>query len=260
MIVRRLRDLAAALLPIELRHWMRAQQRRYRLQRVRVGTIDFGDLRRVSPISDVFSLDRGQPVERYYIERFLSACSMDIGGHVLEIGDDHYTRRFGSGRVTRCDVLHVVCGNPKATIVADLTRAEHIPSDLFDCIVFTQTLQMIYEVRPALRHLHRILKPGGVLLATSHGISRIGRWEGVDPWGEYWHFTSQSTKHLFEEVFQPDGLRIQVYGNVLAAVASLHGVAAQELTPDELDHSDPAYEVLVGVRAQKGLAQARADV
>jgi len=38
--------------------------------------------------------------------------------------------------------------------------------------VFTQTLHLIYDVRSAIRTLHRVLKPGGVLLATFPGISQ----------------------------------------------------------------------------------------
>src|SRR5262249_56282201 len=97
------------------------------------------------------------------------------------MGDNRYTHKFGGDHVTRSDVLHVVEGNPNATIVADLTRADHIPADLFDCIICSQTLQMIYDVRAALRHLYRILKPGGAFLATSHRISPIAPPQRVDP-------------------------------------------------------------------------------
>ncbi len=194
-------------------------------------------------------LDRGLPIDRYYIERFLSAHAADVRGRVLEIGDDRYTRQFGGDRVTRSDVLHVVAGNPQATIVADLTRADAIASASFDCIICTQTLQMILDVEAALRHLARILVPGGVLLTTSSGISRICRREGVDPWGEYWRFTTQSARHLFGRVFPPADVRTVAYGNVLAAVAFLHGLATEELTPDELDYDDPDFELVVAVRA-----------
>lgn len=211
----------------------------------------YGSLRRLSPISQVFGSDRGQIIDRYYIEKFLVRHVEDVRGHVLEIGDDRYTRKFGGDRVLKSDVLYVTNGNPKATIVADLTCADQLPSNIFDCIIFTQTLQMIYEVRAALRHLHRILKPGGTLLATSHGISKVGRFEGVDAWGEYWHFTTQSTKRLFGEVFQPDHVSVEAHGNVLAAIAFLHGLAAQDLKAHELDHHDPHFEVLITVRAVK---------
>jgi SAM-dependent methyltransferase len=230
---------------------VRVQRRKYGLLRRPVGKVQFGNLGQVSPISSKFGFDRGLPLDRYYTEKFLSAHSADICRGVLEIGDNRYTRMFGGDRVARSDVLHVVAGNPNATILADLTCADHIPSELFDCIICTQTLQMIYDVRAALRHLYRILKPGGVLLATSHGISRIARREGVDPWGEYWHFTSQGLRRLLQETAGAAAVHLVVYGNVLAAIASLHGLAAEDLSQQDLDYADPNYEVLIGIRVVK---------
>jgi len=249
------RDRAIALarrcLPAAARDWVVRQQRRHRLNWPRAGTIDFGDLRRLTPVSPIFGVDRGLPIDRHYIERFLSSHRLDIRGHGLELGDATYLKRFGDDRLTRIDVLHGVAGNPEATIVADLTRADHIPSDRFDCIVFTQTLQMIYDMRAALRHLHRILKPGGVLLLTTHGISRIGRRLGRDPWGEYWRLTAQSAALLLEEAFPGGEVEVGTCGNVFAATCALHGVAADEVDARELDYCDPDFEVIVTVRAVK---------
>jgi SAM-dependent methyltransferase len=246
------RAIATVALPLRLREWLRSQQRKYRLQSVPVGTVDFGGLRRLTPISPIFGKDRDLiSVERYYIEAFLAAHADDVKNRVLEMGDPFYTHKFGGKRVTQSDVLHYVPGNPKATIVADLTTAEEIPDDSFDCIIITQTLQMIYDVELTIQTLHRILKPGGVVLATSHGITRIGRREGIDSWGEYWHFTTQSSKRLFGAVFPDENVTIQTYGNVLTTIGSLHGLGAAELSPEELDYCDPNYELLVTVRAEK---------
>jgi|ERR1700733_3661687 len=244
-------NLARTIVPKPMRQWLRDKQRRYRLQSIRTGTVDFGQLRRLRPISSAFGFDRGLPIDRYYIEQFLSANGSDIRGRVLEMGDDSYTRRFGGDRVEKADVLHVVEGNPRATMVGDLTCCDHIPSDIFDCIIFTQTLQMIYDYSAAVRNLHRILKPGGVLLLTAHGISKIARRQEIDDWGEYWHFTSQSFNRLLSERFPPSQLKIGVYGNVLAAIAYLHGLAAEELDAEELNSLDPDFEVLVTARAVK---------
>ena len=167
------------------------------------------------------------------------------------MGDDYYTRKFGGYRVTSREVLAFDRSNPAATIVDDLTRAESLPSNMFDCIICTQTLQMIFETEVALRHLYRILAPGGVLLATSHGISRIARRENIDPWGEYWHFTSQAFHRLFDKTFPNAKIDIDVYGNVLAAIALLHGLAAEELSATELNHSDLDFEVIIAARALK---------
>jgi glycosyltransferase involved in cell wall biosynthesis/SAM-dependent methyltransferase len=215
--------------------------------------VRFGSLRQVTPISRNWGFDRGLPVDRYYIENFLARHSGDIRGRVLEIEDDSYTRKFGGDRVTTSDVLHVVEGNPRATIVGDLTVADHIPSDTFDCIVLTQTLHIIYDTRAALRTLHRILKFGGVLLATFPGISRISHDEWKGSW--FWGFTTASSRRLFEEVFSPPNVEVEAHGNVLAAISFLHGVAVEELSKEELDYPDPDYEVLITVRAAKSKAQ-----
>jgi SAM-dependent methyltransferase len=211
--------------------------------------VSFGCLRRLTPISREFGFDRGLPVDRYYIENFLARQADDILGRVLEIGDNSYTRKFGGDRVTKSDVLHVVEGNPKATIVADLTSADHIPSDSFDCFILTQTLQFIYDVRAALKTLYRILKPGGVVLATFGGISQIAN----DQWGDYqcWGFTTLSARRLFEEVFPTANVKVETYGNVLAAISFLQGLAVEELCQEELEHCDHNYELIITVRAMK---------
>ena len=214
-----------------------------------VGQVRFGSLRQVEPISHKFGFDRGQPIDRYYIETFLDRHAEDIRGRVLEIGDASYTRQYGGSRVKHSDVLNVAEGNPQATIIADLTRAEHIPSDAFDCIIFTQTLHLIYDLRSAIRTLHRILKPGGVLLATFPGISQIER--GYQ-WGDwYWAFTTRSARQLFEETFLAPNVEVEAHGNVLAAISFLHGLAVEELRQEELDRHTPAYELLITLRAVK---------
>jgi len=201
-------------------------------------------------MSNNFGRDRGLPIDRHYIECFLAANAHDIRGRVLEIANDVYTRKFGDGRVTRSDVLHAAPDNPKATIVADLTHADHIPSDTFDCIIFTQTLQFIHDVRAALNTLYRILRPAGTLLATFPGISQIIR-KDMDRWGEHWRFTTLSARWLFEGSFPTGEVTVEARGNVLTAIAFLHGLAAEELRQEELAHRDPDYEFLITVRAMK---------
>jgi SAM-dependent methyltransferase len=250
-----IRDMATVLLPDSLRKWIRKQQRLHKLQSVPVGSVDFGGLRRLSPISAVFGQDRDlMTIERHYIEEFLENNSADVKGRCLEMGDPAYIRKFGGDAVTQADVLNYVEGNPQATIVADLTDAPHIPDDTFDCIIITQTLQMIFEVDKAIASLYRILKPGGVVLCTSHGMTRVARREGVDDWGEYWHFTTQSKRRLFHDVFPKENVEVSTVGNVFTCICNLHGLGASEVSAAELATHDPNYEMLVLVRAQKPLA------
>src|SRR4029453_14668409 len=44
-----------------------------------------GTLRRTRPLSNDFGYDRGTPVDRYYIERFLARHQSDVKGRVLEV-------------------------------------------------------------------------------------------------------------------------------------------------------------------------------
>lgn len=231
------------VLPSPTRRWVRQQQRHF-------DKVDFGNLRRLEPVSRVFGSDRGLAICHYYIRNFLAAHAVDVRGHVLEIGAKTYTREFGEDRVTRSDVLHVAPGNPEATIVADLTAAEQIPANQFDCIIFTQTLQHVYDVRAVLATLYRILKPGGVLLATFPGISQISRYD-MDRWGDYWRFTTASAQKLCEDCWPNRPVAITSYGNVLVATAYLHGLASNELRAEELDFRDPDYQVLLTLRATK---------
>src|SRR5690606_26479980 len=143
--------------------------------------------------------DRGQPVDRYYIEHFLEKNRSDIRGRVLEVGDDAYTRRFGGSQVTQRDVLHVDPDRRDATIIADLASADHVPANSFDCIICTQAFHLIFDAGAALRTMHRNLKPGGVLLLTAPGISQIDRGEWRATW--YWAFTTASLGRMMGAVF-----------------------------------------------------------
>jgi len=222
------------------------------LQRVRrqLRPVHWGNLRRLSPISTLFGTDRGQPIDRYYIESFLQRHNTDVRGSVLEIGDPAYTLKYGGDRVTHSDVLHVVADNPQATFVGDLQTGKGVPDRAYDCMILTQTLLFIYDVHAAIGNCYRSLRAGGILLATFPGISQVVRYD-MDRWGDYWRFTDASARKLFGEVFGPENVVIEAHGNVLTACAFLHGLATSELKAKELDFHDPDYQVIITVRAVK---------
>lgn len=239
-----MRWLARRTLPERARRWLRGGAW------PPVGLVRFGSLRRLEPISREYGFDRGLPIDRHYIERFLTRHAADVAGRVLEIKDATYTRRFGGARVARSDVLCLEADDPHATIVGDLASAPHVPSATFDCAIVTQTLQLVYDVRAALATIHRILKPGGVLLATVPGLSQVSpHAEWGDRWA--WGFTRVSARALVAEAFPGGTVEVETFGNVVASIAYLHGLAADELTPPELDHHDPEYQLSIGVRARK---------
>jgi SAM-dependent methyltransferase len=207
-----------------------------------------GSLRHTVPISGNWGYDRGTPVDRYYIERFLEVNRGDVRGACVEVGDSGYIERFGSG-VASADVLDINPANPHATIVADLADADSVPTDRFDCFILTQVLQFVYDMEPAVRGAHRLLRPDGVLLATLPTVSRIDRTPGPD--GEFWRFTAAACDRLFGDVFGAENVTVRAHGNVLVAIAFLTGLAWEELSQDELDEEDPYFPVLVTVRGVK---------
>lgn len=213
------------------------------------GEIDFGDLARLTPISDDWGFDRGTPVDRHYIEAFLEDHADDIRGDVLEIGDDTYTRRFGGTRVRRSEVLHVE-GGRGVTMVGDLTRTREFEPERFDCVILTQTLQFVAEPSSAIETVERVLRPGGVCLATFSGITKVSR-DDMERWGQYFSFTSHAARELFGSHFGRGGVNVDAVGNVLTATAFLYGIAAEELPPEALARHDPDFELLVRVRVQK---------
>ncbi len=206
--------------------------------------MDWGSFRSHAPKSRHYGTDRGTALDRHYIEMFLAEHAKDVHGVVLEVASDAYARRFGGSRIEKTEVVSIVAG-PGVTIVGDLTSPTTLPRNHFDCIILTQTLCFIYDFKAALANCHAALRKGGVLLMTVPGICQISSFDdGLT--GDYWRFTVASTQRLVDEHFQDTAVRS--YGNVLAAVAYLHGLAKEELTREELDHHDREYQVIVAAR------------
>lgn len=192
-------------------------------------------LRSSLPLSEVWGFDRGTPIDRYYIERFLARNRQDIVGRTLEIKSSAYTMQYGTA-VTRADVLDIDASNKDATLLADLSVAEQLPAAAFDCFILTQTLQFIYDTRAAIQSAYHLLKPGGVLLATVPSVSRIDR-DSAD----YWRYTAASCTRLFAERFGAENTTVKSYGNALTCIAFLAGIAHEELSHEELDKNEEPF-------------------
>ena len=212
--------------------------------------VRWGGLRKVKPVSNTFGYDRGQSINRYYIEKFINNHKNSITGNVLEFGDNRYTTKYGSCNIIKSDVIHPINGEKGVTIISDIVQSDNIPDNSFDCIICIQTLQFIFDFDKAIENLYRILKPSGVLLCSMSGISQISRYD-MERWGEYWRFTDASTKRIFEKYFKNNECMIDTYGNVLVATAYLQGLSSSELTIDELNYIDPDYQVFITVKAEK---------
>lgn len=214
-----------------------------------VGKVNKGDFERLTPLSNDFGFDRGGAIDRFYIEEFIEDNRDVIKGKVLEIGDNEYTLRFGRSLVQQSEILHVDASNSKATYVGDITNVPQIPSEIFDCIILTQTLHLIYDFKSALKSCYRILKPGGTLLMTVPGISHIDK----GPWKDYWlwSFTDASITKVMNETFNGSEVEVKSFGNVQVASAFLYGMGLPEISVKTLRYNDPSYQVIITVKAIK---------
>jgi SAM-dependent methyltransferase len=207
--------------------------------------IDWGDLRRMTPVSDNWGFDRGRPIDRYYVEKFLATHRADISGTCLEVRDAKYIRRFGQG-VTETAVVDIDDSNPRATIVADLSVPGVLTSDYYDCVVLTQTLQHIYDVAAVLRGLYASVAPGGSILISVPVVIQV--------WGEphdYWRFTPSGLEQLLGDNCNGAELSVHGFGNLMSSMAFLAGLGSDDMEPAELDVSDPVYPVTACARVQK---------
>lgn len=198
--------------------------------------------RSLQPLSSRFGFDRGSPIDRFWIEKFLSANSSHIRGRVLEITDDNYTRKYGGQKIRTSDVLDIDPGNRRANIHGDLKSLPGIKNNTYDCVILTHVLGLIDDVFAVSSEIHRILRPGGILLFTSSCLGPV--------LGEkiYWRFTPNSVNFIFKNF---RSRQVKTYGNVLAGQAFWVGMAQQDLDPKELDYNDPRYPCIVTLKAVK---------
>jgi hypothetical protein len=217
---------------------------------VPVGAIDWGGLRNFNPVSDDWGFDRGKPIDRYYIEKFLAANAPLIRGDCIEVLSRDYTNRFGSDRVTQSDVLDIDPENGRATIVGDLTNPATLRVDAYDCFVLTQTLPVIYDARAALANAYSATKPGGALLITVPALCRYS----PHPM-DYWRFTRSSLTKLIGEATDASDYVVEDRGNLIASLAFLIGASCRELTPGELDFYDQRFPIIVTARVVKRKAR-----
>jgi SAM-dependent methyltransferase len=231
-----------AMVPVPVKRTLRSTVKLMHIPQSRL-RLAFG----VTPLNTPWVRRRGHlQIHRYYLEAFLGEFAADIHGHCLEFQDGYYTTRFGGKQVTKLDILHKEAGNPRATMVADLTQPHAIPENLFECIICTHVLHVIRDVDRFVRELKRLLAPGGVLLLAVPHISPI-----YPRAHELWRFTPEGLAVVLEQVFPVDQITIRSYGNSLAAIGDLRGLVAHEFTQRELQYADESFAVEVCARARK---------
>jgi len=213
--------------------------------------INLNSLHNIKPISKDFGWSRGKPIDRFYIEKFLSKNKKLIKGDCGEISETRYLDMYNNDLIKTTKIFDIDLTNKSADIHGDLEDINNIPEKIFDCFISTQVLNFIYNYSIAIDNLHKMLKPEGALLLTVSGPSTHISEYDMSRWGDYWRFTEQSVLKAFEKTFGQNNVEVKCYGNVLAATYMLQGISSEELTKDEINYYDPIYPMLITVVAKK---------
>lgn len=210
--------------------------------------------RRVAP----FGEGRQGPISviRYYWANFLEFYREDFRGRALEIGDTNTIRFYGGSKLTHAEALDLSAHNVAVQVVADLTRADQVAGDQYDCFLLQFSTNVLYDIKSALYHAVRLLKPGGVLL-TNFWTTDFYFHNGLDMgtggpiYMHHWFTPIQVADMLHGLALAPTDYELRTYGNLLTKIAFLLNMPAREFILQELDYVDPFQPLLVCVRVVK---------
>jgi glycosyltransferase involved in cell wall biosynthesis len=176
--------------------------------------VQLGSFRSLAPIG---SAEADESVFERYCADFFESHSPDVQDHVLDIGSP------------ACPLSHIA----------------ELQDDSRSCICCLFTPQT-FDMSETIQHLHRVLKPSGVLLAILPGV--VMNEHGVGTMGD-WRFTTRAAQRLFSPYFT--NLEIESCGNAITSLALLHRLPASILDKREFSVVDPQFQLLITVRAIK---------
>jgi len=196
----------------------------------------------VLPYSRTFGVERGSPVGRYYVEKFLRENADSVSGYCLEFGQDRYRSYFPNA--TEYDVTDVVA-RPGVRYICDIHEPVGMPRNHFNAIICTQVFEHLAHPDKAAKSLFELIAPGGVLLLTAPFINPVHK----DP-TDFHRFTPDALEMIIKEA----GFNIEVVrfgGNALVGTGSLLGMVQEDFSTHELEQADPVYPYNVLIKASK---------
>lgn len=197
------------------------------------------------PISNLHGYDRGTPIDRFYINQFLSTHAPAITGVVGELKDGRYFSQF-HGESSSLIVLDIDANNPLVDLRVDLTEAGSLPPQSLDCIICTQAVQFFQDPVSAIANMQQSLRPGGTLLFTAPAVGRLSV---SIPQQDLWRFNPEGVRGLFRD--WSGTIDMVTYGNLSACLAMLIGFSAEEVGEANLSRSDERYPLVTCVAASR---------
>ncbi len=135
---------------------------------------------------------------------------MPADGRILDYGCAEVPYRHFFAQ-TATYVAADLPGNPNATLDLNADTTVPEPDDGFDAVVSTQVLEHVADPALYLSECFRVLRPGGRLLLSTHGMF-IYHPDPID----HWRWTCAGLRHVVEDA----GFRVVHFEGIIGLAAS----------------------------------------
>jgi len=209
---------------------------------VPIGAIDFGDFKRKLPFCPQFGHFRGNPVDRYYLDRFIEQIRNEVKGVTLEIGGSKGNREL-YGLTNTTSYLTMDLNGEGLDIIGDAHDTQAVEEASLDTVLLFNVLEHCERPWVVVDNIYQWLKPRGQVFCMVPNAQRVHRVPQ-----DYWRILPDAMTSLFARFGRR---KLYVYGNPLTTLAAYYGIAAEELSREELDHYHENYPVANCIHAQK---------
>ena len=136
-------------------------------------------------------------LNHYFINRKITRQKLET--FLKKYQTNGYTLDIGCGNKMYKDLFpNSICADidesKKPDIIVDVHKMTVFQNDTFDCILCTEVLEHCYAPWIAAEEIHRVLKPGGILLLSTRFVYPLH-----DTPQDYYRFTKYGLQYLFKK-------------------------------------------------------------
>ncbi|MHC4551054.1 MAG: class I SAM-dependent methyltransferase [Planctomycetota bacterium] len=139
-------------------------------------------------------------------------------------------RRFDSTGVDLTELSVEYARGQGLDVRLGTLQSQSFPDESFDAVVALQTVEHLLDPIGELEEIHRVLRKGGIFLATvpcvTHYRARMAgmKWKYYGPPGHLWYFSPDSFRRLFEKTgFEPVSATCYLRKSYLKAIGRKAG-------------------------------------